>query len=206
MGTTLFAFWCYAGMSNFPSMQSSLEANHLRGHAACLQRPVYVRAQGSVRQSPARPGLLRWGCAFLKTCQGGRDVGENIASIEGKITALDGANIRHEEVTTGMRTKLAVVVGPLTTATEMKTHAYVLHSLLGGAIPLVEATPPPCLLDQLEPDGVGAPHGGAGDHGMVRLRRVVDRIAVFERLNLGANRGGGGGTGGVLTGIIPVPH
>ena len=40
------------------------------------------------------------------------------------------------------RTKLAVVVGPLTTATEMGTHAYVLHSLLGWASPVVEAILP----------------------------------------------------------------
>ena len=72
------------------------------------------------------------GVHFCKTRQGGGDVGDNIASTEGKIVSLDGANVRHEEVKTATRTKLAVVVGPLTTATEMKTHAYVLHSLLGG--------------------------------------------------------------------------
>ena len=53
--------------------------------------------------------------------------------------ALDGTNVRHEEVTTATRTKLTVVVGPLTTATEMGTHAYVLHYLLGGVIQVVEA-------------------------------------------------------------------
>ena len=58
-------------------------------------------------------------------------MGENIASVEGTITSLDGANVRPEEVTTATRTKLVVMVGPLTMATEMGTHAYVLHSLLG---------------------------------------------------------------------------
>ena len=56
--------------------------------------------------------------------------------------ALDGANVRHEEVTSTMQTKLAVVVGPLKTTTEMGTYAYVLHSTLRGEIPVVEALPP----------------------------------------------------------------
>ena len=42
-------------------------------------------------------------------------MGENIASTEGTITNLDGANVRHEEFTTVTRKKIAVVVGPLTT-------------------------------------------------------------------------------------------
>ena len=69
-------------------------------------------------------------------------MGENIASTEVTITALDGANVSYEEVMSLTRTKLAVVVGPLTTATEMGTHAYVLHSLLGWASPVVEAILP----------------------------------------------------------------
>ena len=42
-------------------------------------------------------------------------MGENIASTEVTITTLDGSNVRHKEVTTATRTKLAVVVGKLTT-------------------------------------------------------------------------------------------
>ena len=57
----------------------------------------------------------------------------------------DGINIRHDEVTTEMRTKLAVLVGPLKMATEMGTHAYALHYLLQGEILVVEITPPPWL-------------------------------------------------------------
>ena len=83
------------------------------------------------------------GVHFCKTRQGGGDVADNIASTEGKIVSLDGANVRHEEVKTATRTKLAVVVGPLTTATEMKTHAYVLHSLLGGGDPIGGGHSPP---------------------------------------------------------------
>ena len=69
-------------------------------------------------------------------------MGENIASTEGTITALDSANVRHKEVTTATRTKLAVVVGKLITATEMGNHAYVLQSLLGEVFPVVEAILP----------------------------------------------------------------
>ena len=61
------------------------------------------------------------------TRQGGRDVGENFAYTEGTITDQDGDNVRPKDVTTATRTKISVVVGPLTTATEMGTHAYVLH-------------------------------------------------------------------------------
>ena len=57
-------------------------------------------------------------------------MGENIATTEGTITALGGANIRHKEVTTVTRKKLAVLLGPLTAATHTGTHDYVLHSLL----------------------------------------------------------------------------
>ena len=63
------------------------------------------------------------------------------------ITALDSANVRHEEIMTTTRTKLVVMVGPLTIATEMGTNTYVLYSLLGGLSPVVEATPPSGQLD-----------------------------------------------------------
>ena len=66
------------------------------------------------RHEPACPA---GGVYFWTTCQGGSDVGEKIASTEGTITALDGANVRHKDVTTETRKKLVVVVGPLTTAT-----------------------------------------------------------------------------------------
>ena len=83
-----------------------------------------------------------WGMSFWKICQGGGDVVENIATTEGTIAALDGANVRHKEVTTATRTKLTVVVGPLMTATDTGTHDYVLHSLLGEACLVVEAILP----------------------------------------------------------------
>ena len=60
---------------------------------------------------------------FLTTRRDGGNVEENIATTEGTITALDSANVRHKEVTTATWTKVAVVVGPLTTATDMRTHA-----------------------------------------------------------------------------------
>ena len=88
------------------------------------------------RHDPAFPA---GGMSFWTTRQGGGDVGENISTMEGTITALDGANIRHEEVTSATQTKLAVVVGLLTTATETVTHTLVLHSLLGEVCPVVEA-------------------------------------------------------------------
>ena len=69
-------------------------------------------------------------------------MGENIASTTGTITDLDGANVRHKEFTTAIRTKLAVVVGRLTTATETGTHAYVLRYLLGRVCLVVEAILP----------------------------------------------------------------
>ena len=50
----------------------------------------------------------------------------------GVITALDGTNVRQEEVTSATRVKLVVVVGPRTTATEMGTLAFAAHSLFGA--------------------------------------------------------------------------
>ena len=66
------------------------------------------------RKDPSCPA---GGMSLWKTCQYNGNMGENISSTEGTITALKGANARHEEVTTMTRTKLAIVVGPLTTET-----------------------------------------------------------------------------------------
>ena len=63
------------------------------------------------------PDCPAGGMSFWTTRQGGGDMGEKIASTEGTITTLDGANVRNEEVTSMTRTKLAIVVGPLTTET-----------------------------------------------------------------------------------------
>ena len=82
------------------------------------------------------------GVSFWITRQGGGNVGENIAPTEGTIMSLDGANVGHKEVTTMIWTKLTVVVVPLTTATEMGTHTYVLNSLLERASLVVEAILP----------------------------------------------------------------
>ena len=79
---------------------------------------------------------------FWTTRQGGGIMEDNIASTEGKITDLDGANARHKEVITAMRPKLAVMVGPLTTAMEMGTHAYVSHYLLGEVCLVVDTIAP----------------------------------------------------------------
>ena len=82
------------------------------------------------------------GVSFWTTRQDGGDVGENIASTEEATTSLDGANASYKEVTSATQTKLAVVIGPLKTATELETHTYILHSLLGWAIPVVESILP----------------------------------------------------------------
>ena len=66
-------------------------------------------------------------------------MGEYIASTEWAITDLYGNNVRHEEVMSATQTKRVVVFGPATTATEMGTHEYVLHSFLGRVSPVVEA-------------------------------------------------------------------
>ena len=58
------------------------------------------------------------------------------------ITALDSANVRHKEIMTTTRTKLVVMVGPLTIATEIGTNTYVLYSLLGGVEPGGGGHPP----------------------------------------------------------------
>ena len=63
------------------------------------------------------PACPAGGMSFRTTRQGGGDVVENIDSTEGTITAMDRANFRHGEVTTATRTKIEVVVGPLTTVT-----------------------------------------------------------------------------------------
>ena len=68
--------------------------------------------------------------------------GEDIAETEGEITALDETNVRHEEVTSATRVKLAVVVGPRTTATETGTLAFASHYLFGAQFPMVEVILP----------------------------------------------------------------
>ena len=66
------------------------------------------------------------------------------------ITALDGTNVRQDEVTSATRVKLAVVVGPRTTATETGTLAFAVHSLFGAQCPMVESILP--LVDWIDKD------------------------------------------------------
>ena len=79
------------------------------------------------------------------------------------------------------------------------------------ALPIREGDPsgggptPSGRLDRPEPDGVGSPNGGVGDHDTVRLRRVLDRVSVFEHLHLGVDGGIRGGPGGAHTGLVPIP-
>ena len=82
------------------------------------------------------------GLSFWSTRQGGGVLKEEIAETEGKITALDGANVHHEEVTSATRVKLRVVVGPQTASTETGTLDFASHSLFGAQCPMVEAILP----------------------------------------------------------------
>ena len=91
------------------------------------------------RKDPAQPARSM---SFWKTLQDDGNVGENIATTEGRITSLENTNVRQKEVTTAMRTKLAVVGGILTTETETETHAFALHSMFGEVCPVVEAILP----------------------------------------------------------------
>ena len=90
----------------------------------------------------ADPACPARGLSFWSMRQGGGVLGEEIAETEGKITALDGANVRHEVVMSATRVKLTVVVGPRTTATETGTPAFALHSLFGAQCPMAEAILP----------------------------------------------------------------
>ena len=90
----------------------------------------------------ADPACPAGGLFFWLTQQGGGVLGDEITETEGKITALDGVNVRHEEVTLATRVKLAVFVGPRTTATETGTLAFASHSLFGAQCPMVEAIHP----------------------------------------------------------------
>ena len=88
------------------------------------------------------PACPSGGLSFWSTRQGTGVLGEEITETEGKITALDGTNVRHEEVTSATRVKLAVVVGPRITATETGMLAFASHSLFGVQCPMVEAILP----------------------------------------------------------------
>ena len=55
---------------------------------------------------------------------------------------MDGTNVCQEEVTSATRVKLAVVVGPRTTATETGRLAFASHSHFGAQCPMVEAILP----------------------------------------------------------------
>ena len=124
---------------------------------------LFIFVQGDRFVSPRHePICLAKGMLLWATVQGGGDIGENISTIEGTITALDGANFRHKEVTT-------TTMGPLTMATETGTHAFPLHSLLGEACLVVEAIIPLVdWIDQNETEWV-SDHGGTGYHDAVCL-------------------------------------
>ena len=63
------------------------------------------------------PACPAGGLSFWSTRQGAGVLGEEIVETEGMITTLDRTNVREEEVTSATRVKLAVLVGPRTTAT-----------------------------------------------------------------------------------------
>ena len=65
----------------------------------------------------ADPACPAGGLSFWSTRQGAGILGEEIAETEGEITALDGTNVRHKEVTLATQVKIVVVVGLRTTAT-----------------------------------------------------------------------------------------
>ena len=90
----------------------------------------------------ADPACPVGGLSFWLTRQGGGVLGEEISETEGKITAIDGANVRHKEVTSATQVKLAVVVGPQTTATDTGTVAFALHSLFGAQCLMFESILP----------------------------------------------------------------
>ena len=90
----------------------------------------------------ADPACPAGGLSFWSTRQGGGVLGDEIAETEGKITALDGAGVRHKEVTLATRVKLAVVVGLRTTATETGTLAFASHSLFRAQCLMVDAILP----------------------------------------------------------------
>ena len=90
----------------------------------------------------AEPACPAGGLSFWSTRQGAGVLGEEIAETEGLITALDGTNVRQEEVTSATRVKLAVVVGPRTTATDTGTLALATLSIFRAQCPMVEAILP----------------------------------------------------------------
>ena len=91
---------------------------------------LFMFVHGDKFMNPfADPAFPVGGLSFWLTRQGAGVLGEDIAEMEGKITVLDGTNVRQEEVTSATRVKLAVVVGPRTTATETGMLAFATHSL-----------------------------------------------------------------------------
>ena len=81
------------------------------------------------------PGLLDGSLVGLEDTSEACDVGENISAREGHTAALEGNNVKHDEVT--MATKKALRrYRSISTVTEIGTQAYMLHSLLGLSRPL----------------------------------------------------------------------
>ena len=96
----------------------------------------------------ADPACPAGGLSLWSTRQGGGVLREEIVETEGKITALDGADVHHEEVTSATRVNLAVVMRPRTTSTKTVTLAFASHSIFGAQCPMVEAILP--LIDWID--------------------------------------------------------
>ena len=90
----------------------------------------------------ADPAYPAGGLSFWSRRQGGGVLGYEIVETEEHIIVLDRVNVWHEEVTSAMRVKLAVVVGPQTMATDTGTLAFAYHSLFGAPCLMVEAIIP----------------------------------------------------------------
>ena len=111
------------------------------GHSDLLHCsvPLYNFVAGDRFVNPGEnPACPAGGMSMWTTLQGTGDVGDRIASADADLTALDGRNVKADQVARASKVHLQPISGATNLQREVGTKTYILAKLFGGACPLVE--------------------------------------------------------------------
>ena len=101
--------------------------------------PLYNFVAGDRFVNPGEnPACPAGGMSMWTTLQGEEDVGEQMASVDADLTALDGRNVQADQVARAAKVHLQPISGATNLQREIGTKTYILAKLFGGSCPLVE--------------------------------------------------------------------
>ena len=101
--------------------------------------PLYNFVAGDRFVNPGEnPACPAGGMSMWTTLQGTDDVGEQMASVDADLTALDGRNMQADQVAQAAKVHLQPIYGATNLQREIGTKTYILAKLFGESCPLVK--------------------------------------------------------------------